>query len=610
MSTTTFEHQALDNPAESIRLVHIKAQQTAPFLELCLSTHSVADNLLYFAVSYTWGDGGFTEDIIINGHPTKITKNCLYTLEQINRRYPSDGCSQEPTYLWIDSICINQKDDGEKGHQVAMMGDIYAKATKVLACIGPAADNSSTLRTLLDDIKIHKPQLYVDKEKLRSGCWFYGVGDWGIEKSSLQSYLQDSVVSQDEMAIELRKACFAFAERSYWSRVWIIQEFTAPDRSGNDLEVLCGYDTFSKAEINLCFYIASYLYKQCNRHDVDDGGFFANSFPVIQRHCFETVMQFDASYPVSLGHILFCIRDRFHCTKPEDRIYGLLPLAEWPDGMPPIQPVYNPTSTLGLAELLLSIADEKSLLCWTILEALEIYHDYEPLRTLIEARMRIQDSHGASNCNGKYPPRASYKPKTKVLSLHKNHTGQLSASLYCHNIAPGSIADPVAERAASLHADEGIGKAQVLLAGSRIAGLICGEAREGDIIMQHGLMDSILVLRSRSRDGLYRLVGQGILSDEFGFPGALPLSKGVLERRLEEVKGWDNYENKRELLHAEIEKACQPGERDLACEVELRAEPIEWLIFEGLDFCKDRWPDKESRFKRLYIKLFMEATIV
>ena len=608
MSKTTFKHKALDNPAESIRLVHIRAQQTAPFLDLGLSTHSLADNIQYFAVSYTWGDGGFTEDIILNGHLMKITKNCRYALDQINRQYPSDECSQEPTYLWIDSICINQEDNDEKSYQVAMMGDIYAKATKVLACIGPAADNSSMLRTLLNDIKTKSPQLYADKEKLRCGYWYYKVGSWGIETSSLQSCFQDSVVSQDELAIQLRKACFAFAERRYWSRLWIIQEFTAPDRSGNDLEVLCGYDSFSKAEINLCFYLASYLYKPSHRDEVDDGGFFANRFPIIRRHCFETLMEFDSSAPIPFGVILFTIKDIFHCTKPEDRIYGLLPLAEWPDGMPPIRPVYNPTSALDLAELLLSSGDEESLFCWTVLEALEIYHDYEPLKTLVEIRTIIQDSHGTSS-GGKYPLRVSRKPGATVLPLRKNNTGHLSAPIYCFNSGPDLPADPIAEEATILHAHGGIGKSQVLMAGSSLAGLLCGEAREGDLIMHYGMMGSILVLRQTNRDSLYSLVGQGLLSYGFTFPQGLPVSKGVLERKLEQVGVGDDFESKRETLKAEIQNACQPGQTDLACVVELRAEPIEWLILEGQDFSKDRRPDKESRLKRLSTKLFIEATI-
>ena len=34
--------------------------------------------------------------------------------------------------LWADAVCINQKDNIEKGHQVAMMNEIYKRTGQVL----------------------------------------------------------------------------------------------------------------------------------------------------------------------------------------------------------------------------------------------------------------------------------------------------------------------------------------------------------------------------------------------------------------------------------------------------------------------------------------------
>lgn len=607
MSNTTFKHQALDNPAESVRLVYVKAQQNAPFLELCLSTHSVANIVPYFAVSYTWGDGILTENISINSHPAKVTKNCLYALKQINRRYPSYECSEEPTYLWIDSICINQDDD-EKGHQVAMMGNIYAKATKVLACVGPHANDSLMLRSFLDDIKIHNPIAHATAEILPSGYWCWDMG-LGIEEL-LQSHLQHSIVSRDEFGIQLRKACFDFAERSYWSRVWIIQEFTAADRSGSDLEVLCGYDSFLKSEINLCFYFAETLSGGRKDDRVSDFDLLHTRSTPYPRHCFTMLMQFDASNREPIGDIIARIGDLFHCTKPEDRVYGLLPLVEWPASMPPIQPVYKPSTAMELAELLISTTHKEPLFCKTILEALEIYHDYGPLKALVEARVRIQNPHETGSCSGKYRIRESDITNTTVLPLCKNNTGHLLASLDFNTDTSGSIKDPFTEKAALLAPERRLDKPQALFAGARIAGLICGEAREGDVIVQPDPC-SILVLRKSSGYALYKLVGQGLLSCGFKFPKEMPLSRGALERKLLKVEG-DSFSarDERELLKTEAEKACEPGEKDLACVVVLRAEPIEWLIFKGQDLKKDSSADEESRYKRLSTKLFMEATIV
>lgn len=40
-------------------------------------------------------------------------------------------------YIWIDQICINQQDDTERGHQIALMGEIYSSARQVLVWLGP-----------------------------------------------------------------------------------------------------------------------------------------------------------------------------------------------------------------------------------------------------------------------------------------------------------------------------------------------------------------------------------------------------------------------------------------------------------------------------------------
>src|SRR5882757_5845843 len=38
--------------------------------------------------------------------------------------------------LWIDALCINQIDEAEKNKQVAMMGEIYSRASRVLIWLG------------------------------------------------------------------------------------------------------------------------------------------------------------------------------------------------------------------------------------------------------------------------------------------------------------------------------------------------------------------------------------------------------------------------------------------------------------------------------------------
>ncbi|KJX96171.1 hypothetical protein TI39_contig785g00001 [Zymoseptoria brevis] len=56
------------------------------------------------------------------------------------------------TYIWLDSICIDQEMDREQSHQVSMMKDIYVKADWVLACIGPHENGSEVILEVVDHV--------------------------------------------------------------------------------------------------------------------------------------------------------------------------------------------------------------------------------------------------------------------------------------------------------------------------------------------------------------------------------------------------------------------------------------------------------------------------
>lgn len=86
----------------------------------------------YEAISYVWGSSHRPNPITCNGKVLYITNNLKYTLHRV--RLPD-----RPRSLWVDSICINQNDPSEKGHQVGCMGHIYSKATGVLIDLGPEA---------------------------------------------------------------------------------------------------------------------------------------------------------------------------------------------------------------------------------------------------------------------------------------------------------------------------------------------------------------------------------------------------------------------------------------------------------------------------------------
>jgi hypothetical protein len=95
----------------------------------------------FHAFSYTWGSGDQDRLIIIDGKGFLMARNLQLALWRL--RLPDRS-----VFLWIDAICINQRDILEKQEQISMMGDIYSIATKVVAYLGEEADNSDLVPPL------------------------------------------------------------------------------------------------------------------------------------------------------------------------------------------------------------------------------------------------------------------------------------------------------------------------------------------------------------------------------------------------------------------------------------------------------------------------------
>ncbi|KAK9416825.1 putative Heterokaryon incompatibility protein-domain-containing protein [Seiridium unicorne] len=104
-----------------------------------LETVPFNENLQYRALSYCWGDPKNLSTIICNGIRLEVTSNLATALHCLLRQGKTRSL---PMNFWIDAICINQQNDGEKESQVMLMGEIFRQALEVIVWLGPAADNS------------------------------------------------------------------------------------------------------------------------------------------------------------------------------------------------------------------------------------------------------------------------------------------------------------------------------------------------------------------------------------------------------------------------------------------------------------------------------------
>lgn len=106
-------------------------------LLVCSLHQSHVDAASFEAISYVWGTPDREQTIICDGKTLKITPNLRDALRRVR-------LSDRSRSLWADSICINQDDPGERGHQVGLMSRIYGRAEQVLVCLGQAPDGSAT----------------------------------------------------------------------------------------------------------------------------------------------------------------------------------------------------------------------------------------------------------------------------------------------------------------------------------------------------------------------------------------------------------------------------------------------------------------------------------
>jgi hypothetical protein len=85
----------------------------------------------YTALSYVWGDPDDTTTILVEGYSLRVTKSleCAFRYLRDEKRY---------LCVWADSVCINQKDEGEneKSKQVQQMGRVYEIAHHTVIFLG------------------------------------------------------------------------------------------------------------------------------------------------------------------------------------------------------------------------------------------------------------------------------------------------------------------------------------------------------------------------------------------------------------------------------------------------------------------------------------------
>jgi hypothetical protein len=94
-----------------------------------------ATRRVYEALSYTWGDATICQTIECNDKLVGVSQNLYDALVNIR-------LATERRTIWVDALCIDQKNDAEKSEQVQYMYAIYRAAARVIVWLGVGANDS------------------------------------------------------------------------------------------------------------------------------------------------------------------------------------------------------------------------------------------------------------------------------------------------------------------------------------------------------------------------------------------------------------------------------------------------------------------------------------
>ncbi|OTA98263.1 hypothetical protein M426DRAFT_326124 [Hypoxylon sp. CI-4A] len=334
----------------------------------------------YTSLSYTWGDPTLTPDPLYNiftkeprcfpvhtdGGVLRGTRNLRSMLRRIRqaqyiRKHPTNpeqaaaihkyrnAASMWKEFYWIDALCIDQDDLEERTAQVALMRLIYKRAKNCTIWVGePDEHTSEALHHVMEyGCNDEMRNAFIQKESSKSRDlftkWIYG-----LSKESI-------------------KALLTLFSRTWFSRVWVIQEAIL---AGRNIAGLCGSMFFAfepLLELGAVIHGTKLLgFLLIMPHANSGDGMYKKAIQSINegedtfRTCSMNLNNIASLTSAKIGisdgsgmpnfkEAVGMIR-RCQCTDPRDRIYGILSIvAEFQSesGKPTIEADYTlPTATV------------------------------------------------------------------------------------------------------------------------------------------------------------------------------------------------------------------------------------------------------------------------
>ena len=304
----TYEYSPLNEEASQIRLLTLLPGEFSSKIHVNLQIKQLTTERRprYEALSYVWGSTENLVDIFV-GKSTKytlaVTQNLACALRYL--RY-----QDRKRVLWIDAICVNQRDLQERSQQVKRMADIYTISNRVVVWLGEEGNNSTvalqTLERLNTKIEVSYPQRTMKP----------------TSKQASESHWADGQAPLPFTEFEW-SAINDLLGRTWFERLWVWQEIRLANR---DAILICGYDSIEWERFRSAVYCIN---TKPFSHDLD--GFAQRIYRAFELSDCRSYFKF----------IDIAEKTRFcKCTDAKDRVYALLSMIAVKEN-PRIEPDYT-----------------------------------------------------------------------------------------------------------------------------------------------------------------------------------------------------------------------------------------------------------------------------
>jgi hypothetical protein len=178
---------------------------------------------MYEAFSYVWGTDESEVCLYIENTGDHTQKRLLPLRENLETALRHLRYRDKPRTVWVDALCINQRDVAERNEQVHRMGSIYRTASRVVVWLGEAASESrlamNAMQYLGQQVEYTIDGWFLQHPKAAEKEWFH--------RNASLPYNENVWTALEKLF-----------ERAWFERLWVVQEIALGNRHS---VIQCGH---------------------------------------------------------------------------------------------------------------------------------------------------------------------------------------------------------------------------------------------------------------------------------------------------------------------------------------------------------------------------------